>query len=52
MCENLFCIWSVYWIKDGKKIDIRENGGWFLEVIVDELLLNIKDVNFDDIGDY
>lgn len=28
--DNLFCILSVYWIKDGKKIDIKENDGRFL----------------------
>lgn len=28
--DNLFGILSVYWVKDGKKIDIIENGGKFL----------------------
>lgn len=52
MYDNSPCILGVYWTKDGKKIDIKENDGRFSEVTVDEPSLNIKDVNLDDIGDY
>lgn len=58
LCGNVFVydnspgILSVYWAKDGKKIDITKNGGKFSQVTIDEPSLNIKDVNLDDIGDY
>lgn len=52
MYDNSPGILSVYWTKDGKKIDIKENGGRFSQVTVDEPSLNIKDVNLDDNGDY
>lgn len=52
MYDNSPGILSVYWTKDGKKIDINETGGRFSQVTVDKPSLKIKDVNLDDIGDY
>lgn len=52
MYDNSPGILSVYWTKDGQKIDINKTGGRFSQVTVDKPSLNIKDVNLDDIGDY
>lgn len=52
--DNLFVIVEIFWIKNGEKIsfDIEESGGKFFEVNIDNLLLMIRNVSFEDVGKY
>lgn len=48
---DLFMIKDVYWIKDGKKIDIEKSGGWLL-FDIENCKLIIKYVSKEDVGNY
>lgn len=52
--DNLFVIVEIFWIKNGEKIsfDIEENGEKCLKVNIDNLLLMIRNVSFEDVGEY
>lgn len=50
--EDLFVINNVDWIKNGIKLDIVKSVGKYLGVDINDLLLIINDVNFNDVGDY
>lgn len=50
--EGFFDILEVFWIKDSKRIDIQRSGGKYLEVIIENLLLIIRQVNKYDVGNY
>lgn len=50
--DDLLGFFEVFWMKNGKKIDIKGSGGRLLEVIIDDLLLIIREVCYYDVGFY
>lgn len=50
--DDLFGILDIFWIRNDKKIKFEESGGKLFEVYIDSLIFIIKNVSFDDVGEY
>lgn len=50
--EEFFVIYMVFWLKNGRRLDIDGSRGKYLDFSIDDLLLIIFNVNKYDVGFY